>query len=213
MLQAIAGYDQRDPTTVDVPVPEYTQAWKVRTSQLRLGIPRSLQQNSQWNSPAPYDCRENPRRRQCGLGDKDDWPARSAPGCLGLHRMASTALCRCPDGRHRGDEYVGDFFGRRVFDLGHRNGDFEPWLSSVGLELGALFAELVRPAQIDQRSQAFCHVPQAAKRSCPRNSQKDGEGVFHVLLKTKIRTNGVKRNSSVERRPADSQHRRQLVGE
>ena len=55
--------------------------------------------------------------------------------------------------------------------------------------------------------------PSEQDEARPRNSQKDGEGIFHVLLKTKIRTNGVTRNSSVERRPADSQHRRQLAGE
>jgi aspartyl-tRNA(Asn)/glutamyl-tRNA(Gln) amidotransferase subunit A len=42
MLSVIAGYDQLDPTTVDVPVPDYTGALKMETSKLRLGIPRAL---------------------------------------------------------------------------------------------------------------------------------------------------------------------------
>ena len=42
MLSVIAGYDQLDPTTVDVPVPDYTGALKRETSKLRLGIPRAL---------------------------------------------------------------------------------------------------------------------------------------------------------------------------
>lgn len=41
MLVAIAGYDQLDPTTVDLPVPDYTRALKMKTSKLRLGVPRS----------------------------------------------------------------------------------------------------------------------------------------------------------------------------
>jgi aspartyl-tRNA(Asn)/glutamyl-tRNA(Gln) amidotransferase subunit A len=41
MLQAIAGYDQLDPATVDVPVPDYARGLKVKTSKLRLGVPRS----------------------------------------------------------------------------------------------------------------------------------------------------------------------------
>jgi aspartyl-tRNA(Asn)/glutamyl-tRNA(Gln) amidotransferase subunit A len=41
VLAAIAGYDQLDPTTVDVPVPHYTRSLKMETSKLRLGVPRS----------------------------------------------------------------------------------------------------------------------------------------------------------------------------
>jgi aspartyl-tRNA(Asn)/glutamyl-tRNA(Gln) amidotransferase subunit A len=41
MLGAIAGYDDQDPTTKDVPISDYSQAVKMRTSKLRLGIPRS----------------------------------------------------------------------------------------------------------------------------------------------------------------------------
>lgn len=41
MLQAIAGYDQPDPMTVNVPVPDYTRALTMDTSQLRLGVPRT----------------------------------------------------------------------------------------------------------------------------------------------------------------------------
>jgi aspartyl-tRNA(Asn)/glutamyl-tRNA(Gln) amidotransferase subunit A len=41
MLAAIAGYDQLDPASVDVPVPDYTRAFKMETSKLRLGVPRS----------------------------------------------------------------------------------------------------------------------------------------------------------------------------
>lgn len=41
MLTAIAGYDEFDPATVDVPVPDYTRALKMETSNLRLGVPRT----------------------------------------------------------------------------------------------------------------------------------------------------------------------------
>jgi aspartyl-tRNA(Asn)/glutamyl-tRNA(Gln) amidotransferase subunit A len=41
MLAAIAGYDQLDPASVDVPVPDYTRAFQMETSKLRLGIPRA----------------------------------------------------------------------------------------------------------------------------------------------------------------------------
>lgn len=41
MLQAIAGYDQLDPASVDVPIPAYGHAFELETSKLRLGIPRS----------------------------------------------------------------------------------------------------------------------------------------------------------------------------
>ena len=40
MLGVIAGYDQADPTTANVPVPDYTRAMTMRASKLRLGIPR-----------------------------------------------------------------------------------------------------------------------------------------------------------------------------
>jgi aspartyl-tRNA(Asn)/glutamyl-tRNA(Gln) amidotransferase subunit A len=41
MLSVIAGYDERDPTTVDAPVPDYQRAIGGRTSRLRLGVPRA----------------------------------------------------------------------------------------------------------------------------------------------------------------------------
>ena len=111
--------------------------------RIGLGFSRALQQNPQSNSPAPYDHRENPRCQECGHGCKDDWPARSAPGYLGLHRMVSRAMCSYPDNGNRGDEYVGNIFGPRVSDLGCRNGDPEPWFSSAGLELGTAHAILM----------------------------------------------------------------------
>jgi aspartyl-tRNA(Asn)/glutamyl-tRNA(Gln) amidotransferase subunit A len=40
MLQVIAGYDPRDSTSVDLPVPEYRNALKETIRGLRLGIPR-----------------------------------------------------------------------------------------------------------------------------------------------------------------------------
>ena len=40
LLQAIAGYDPRDSTSVDLPVPEYRAALKESIRGLRLGIPR-----------------------------------------------------------------------------------------------------------------------------------------------------------------------------
>jgi aspartyl-tRNA(Asn)/glutamyl-tRNA(Gln) amidotransferase subunit A len=42
MLGILAGYDEQDPTTVDVPVPDYTKALKNPVSKLRVGIPRTL---------------------------------------------------------------------------------------------------------------------------------------------------------------------------
>ncbi len=42
ILQTIAGYDPQEPTCVDAPVPDYTQALKAKTSGLRLGIPRAV---------------------------------------------------------------------------------------------------------------------------------------------------------------------------
>ena len=41
MLNTVAGYDPFDPTTVNVPVPDYTLALNAPTSTLRLGIPRT----------------------------------------------------------------------------------------------------------------------------------------------------------------------------
>jgi aspartyl-tRNA(Asn)/glutamyl-tRNA(Gln) amidotransferase subunit A len=41
MMNVIAGYDLRDPTTEDVPVPDYLAALRMSTSRLRLGIPRT----------------------------------------------------------------------------------------------------------------------------------------------------------------------------
>jgi aspartyl-tRNA(Asn)/glutamyl-tRNA(Gln) amidotransferase subunit A len=41
VLAAIAGYDQPDPASVDVPVPDYSRAFAADISKLRLGIPRS----------------------------------------------------------------------------------------------------------------------------------------------------------------------------
>ncbi len=40
LLNVIAGYDQHDPTTADVSVPDYTRALRSPISKLRLGIPR-----------------------------------------------------------------------------------------------------------------------------------------------------------------------------
>jgi aspartyl-tRNA(Asn)/glutamyl-tRNA(Gln) amidotransferase subunit A len=41
MLQVIAGYDESDPTTVDMPVPDYGRSFKVSVTKLRLGLPRA----------------------------------------------------------------------------------------------------------------------------------------------------------------------------
>jgi aspartyl-tRNA(Asn)/glutamyl-tRNA(Gln) amidotransferase subunit A len=41
MLNAIAGFDQWDPSTVNLPVEDYTLACGKKTSELRLGIPRT----------------------------------------------------------------------------------------------------------------------------------------------------------------------------
>jgi len=41
MLSVIAGFDPMDPTTIDMPVPDYTAAFKMRVSKLRLGLPRT----------------------------------------------------------------------------------------------------------------------------------------------------------------------------
>jgi len=41
MLSAIAGYDERDPTSIDAPVPDYARALRVRASKLRVGLPRT----------------------------------------------------------------------------------------------------------------------------------------------------------------------------
>jgi len=42
VLQVIAGYDQRDPASIDAPVPDYTATIADSTSSLRLGIPRAF---------------------------------------------------------------------------------------------------------------------------------------------------------------------------
>ena len=41
LLGVIAGYDEMDPSSVDRPVPDYSQSLTTRTSKLRLGIPRT----------------------------------------------------------------------------------------------------------------------------------------------------------------------------
>ncbi len=41
MMNIIAGYDELDPITSDMPVPDYTRALKMPTTKLRLGIPRT----------------------------------------------------------------------------------------------------------------------------------------------------------------------------
>jgi aspartyl-tRNA(Asn)/glutamyl-tRNA(Gln) amidotransferase subunit A len=41
MLGGIAGYDEMDPTTVNVPVPDYERAFTLQVSRLRLGLPRA----------------------------------------------------------------------------------------------------------------------------------------------------------------------------
>jgi aspartyl-tRNA(Asn)/glutamyl-tRNA(Gln) amidotransferase subunit A len=41
MLGVIAGYDALDPTTVDVPVPDYARALKMPAAKLRVGLPRA----------------------------------------------------------------------------------------------------------------------------------------------------------------------------
>jgi len=41
MLSVIAGYDELDDSTVNVPAADYSRAMQMRTSKLRLGIPRT----------------------------------------------------------------------------------------------------------------------------------------------------------------------------
>lgn len=40
MLAAIAGCDELDPTTVNMPARDYSRALRMQTSRLRLGVPR-----------------------------------------------------------------------------------------------------------------------------------------------------------------------------
>jgi len=42
LLQAIAGYDIADATSMDAPVPDYSRAFETRKLSLRLGLPRTL---------------------------------------------------------------------------------------------------------------------------------------------------------------------------
>jgi aspartyl-tRNA(Asn)/glutamyl-tRNA(Gln) amidotransferase subunit A len=42
LLGAIAGYDPQETTSIDTPVPDYTQAVHLKTSAFRLGIPQAL---------------------------------------------------------------------------------------------------------------------------------------------------------------------------
>jgi aspartyl-tRNA(Asn)/glutamyl-tRNA(Gln) amidotransferase subunit A len=42
LLSAIAGYDPRDSTSVEVPIPDYTAALQAKVSALRLGTPRAV---------------------------------------------------------------------------------------------------------------------------------------------------------------------------
>jgi aspartyl-tRNA(Asn)/glutamyl-tRNA(Gln) amidotransferase subunit A len=42
LLSAIAGYDPRDSTSVNVPVPNYVAALRAKVSPLRLGVPRAV---------------------------------------------------------------------------------------------------------------------------------------------------------------------------
>jgi aspartyl-tRNA(Asn)/glutamyl-tRNA(Gln) amidotransferase subunit A len=41
MLSAVAGYDELDPASVNAPVGDYSRAIGMRTSKLRLGVPRN----------------------------------------------------------------------------------------------------------------------------------------------------------------------------
>lgn len=45
MLQAIAGYDSRDPSSIQVQIPRYSSALQRRTAELRLGVPRVFYEN------------------------------------------------------------------------------------------------------------------------------------------------------------------------
>jgi aspartyl-tRNA(Asn)/glutamyl-tRNA(Gln) amidotransferase subunit A len=42
MLSVIAGYDELDPSSVEMPVPDYSNALELQVSKLRLGIPRTI---------------------------------------------------------------------------------------------------------------------------------------------------------------------------
>ncbi len=41
MLGVIAGFDDLDPSTAETPIPDYSSAFKMQTSKLRLGTPRT----------------------------------------------------------------------------------------------------------------------------------------------------------------------------
>jgi aspartyl-tRNA(Asn)/glutamyl-tRNA(Gln) amidotransferase subunit A len=41
VLAAIAGYDERDPTSRNLPISDYAAALRMRTSRMRVGIPRA----------------------------------------------------------------------------------------------------------------------------------------------------------------------------
>ena len=53
LLQAIAGHDPLDNTSVDVPVPDYTAALTGDVRGLRIGVPRSI--SPRVSTPATHD--------------------------------------------------------------------------------------------------------------------------------------------------------------
>ena len=57
MLNVVAGYDAADPTTLNVPIDDYTRALRTPTARLRVGLPRgpsSTTSTSTW----PMPCRK-----------------------------------------------------------------------------------------------------------------------------------------------------------
>lgn len=81
LLQGIAGYDPQEITSVDAPVPDYTQALRAKISPLRLGVPRRMffEQIDPEIAAAVNQAIEALRKLTAGVRDVELPPYRTLP--------------------------------------------------------------------------------------------------------------------------------------
>jgi len=81
LLQGIAGYDPQETTSVDAPVPDYTQALRTKISSLRLGVPRRVffEQIDPEIAAAVNQAIEALRKLTAGVRDVELPPYRTLP--------------------------------------------------------------------------------------------------------------------------------------
>jgi aspartyl-tRNA(Asn)/glutamyl-tRNA(Gln) amidotransferase subunit A len=117
VLNVIAGKDPRDSTSVDLPVPDFTQACRAEVAGIRIGVPKEF--FAQGVDPAVAQCVREAIEKLCQLGaTAEECSLPSIDYCLAAYYIIAPAEASSNLARYDGVKY------------GHRS---QEWAGHIGL--------------------------------------------------------------------------------